>query len=130
MDETLKKIDAIRKRTKVTYEKAKQALENASGDVVAALVELEKQAKKREVLKVRGEDLLRMLANIIRRGNASRIIVRKGDRIVADIPVTVGVVATVLAPWLMLFGTTALLMSTWTLEIERPDEADIENNEV
>jgi len=121
VDETLEKIDAIRKRTKVTYERAKQALENASGDVVAALVELEKQAKERQIFKVRGEDVLRTLASIIRRGNASRIIVRKGEQVVADIPVTVGMVATILAPWLVLFSTAALLMSTWTLEIERPD---------
>lgn len=122
MDETLAKIDAIRKRTNVTYERAREALEKAGGDVVSALTEIEKSSRKKEVMRVRGEDLLRTVAAIIRRGNASRIVIKKGDSVVMDIPVTIGVVATILAPWLTLLGTTALLVSTWTLEIERPED--------
>ncbi len=123
MDE-LYKIDEIRKRTNVTYERAKEALENASGDVVEAIVEIERSMADREIIKVKGPDLVRTVSSIIRRGNASRIIVRSDDYVVADIPVTIGVVATVLAPWLALLGTMALLVSTWTVEIERPVEDD------
>ncbi len=120
MDDTLYKIDEIRKRTRVTYEKAKEALDEASGDVVEALVKLEQTSAKREIIQVRGPDLIRSISEIIRRGNASRIIVKRGDYVVADIPVTIGVVATVLAPWMALLSTMALLVSTWTVEIERP----------
>jgi len=119
-DDMLYKIDEIRKRTGATYEAAKLALERASGDVVEALVELEKSSPRREVIKVKGPDLVRTVSDIIRRGNASRIIVRSGDYVVADIPVTIGVVATVLAPWLAVLGSVALMLSTWTVEIERP----------
>jgi len=120
VDDTLYKIDEIRKRTRVTYEKAKEALDEASGDVVEALVKLEQTSAKREIIQVRGPDLIRSISEIIRRGNASRIIVKRGDYVVADIPVTIGVVATVLAPWLAILSTMALLVSTWTVEIERP----------
>ncbi|HHY11770.1 MAG TPA: DUF4342 domain-containing protein [Firmicutes bacterium] len=120
MDDMLYKIDEIRKRTNVTYETAKLALERASGDVVEALVELERASANREIIKVKGPDLVRAVSSIIRRGNASRIIVRSGDYVVADIPVTIGVAAAVLAPWLALLSSVALLMSTWTVEIERP----------
>ncbi|MGI6164077.1 MAG: DUF4342 domain-containing protein [Bacillota bacterium] len=120
MDDTLYKIDEIRKRTRVTYEKAKEALDEASGDVVGALVKLEQASAKREIIQVRGPDLIRSISDMIRRGNASRIIVKKGDYVVADIPVTIGVVGTVLAPWMALLSAMALLVSTWTLEIERP----------
>lgn len=116
----LYKIDEIRKRTGLTYAEAKQALEKASGDVVEALVGLEKEASEREIIKVKGPDLVRSVSDLIRRGNVSRIIVRSGDFVVLDIPVTIGVVATVLAPSLALLGSLALLMSTWTVEIERP----------
>jgi hypothetical protein len=119
-DDMLYKIDEIRKRTNATYEAAKLALEKASGDVVQALVELEKSSARREIIKVKGPDLVRTVSAIIRRGNASRIIVRSGDYVVADIPVTIGVVATVLAPWLAVLSSVALLLSTWTVEIERP----------
>ena len=104
----------------MTYEEAKEALDEASGDVVEALVKLEQSSVKREIIQVRGPDLIRSISDIIRRGNASRIIVKKGDYVVADIPVTIGVVATVLAPWLAILSTMALLVSTWTVEIERP----------
>ncbi len=120
MDDMLYKIDEIRKRSNVTYETAKLALERASGDVVEALVELERASANREIIKVKGPDLVRAVSSIIRRGNASRIIVRSGDYVVADIPVTIGVAAAVLAPWLALLSSVALLMSTWTVEIERP----------
>lgn len=120
VDDTLHKVDEIRRRTRVTYEEAKEALDEASGDVVEALVKLEQSSVKREIIQVRGPDLIRSISDIIRRGNASRIIVKKGDYVVADIPVTIGVVATVLAPWLAILSTMALLVSTWTVEIERP----------
>jgi hypothetical protein len=119
-DDMLYKIDEIRKRTNATYEAARLALERASGDVVEALVELEKTSAQREIIKVKGPDLVRTVSDLIRRGNASRIIVRSGDHVVADIPVTIGVVATVFAPWLALLSSVALLLSTWTVEIERP----------
>jgi hypothetical protein len=69
---------------------------------------------------VKGEDLLRTLASLVRRGNASRIIVKSGDYVVVDIPVTLGVAGALLAPWVTLLGTLALLVSTWTVEVERP----------
>ncbi len=126
MDVTLEKIDAIRKRTHVTYRQAKEALECASGDLSEAVRDLRHQRGRTDVLKVRGEDLLHTLATIVRRGNASRIIVRSGNFVVADIPVTVGVAGAVLAPWITLFTTLALLVSTWTVEVERPSSPDRE----
>lgn len=119
MHEMLEKIDTIRKRTNVTYREAKEALERAGGDVVEALAQLEGKVEKCR-LEARGRDLVRVLTDIIERGNASRIIVRNGERIVADIPVTVGAAAVILAPWAVLLGTMALFVSSWTVEIVRP----------
>jgi hypothetical protein len=120
MDAKWEKIDAIRKKTHVTYRKAREALDRAAGDVRQAIRDLRQDAGRTDVLKVRGEDLLRTLATVIRRGNASRIIVRSGMTVVADMPVTAGVVSAILAPWFTLLATIALLVSTWTVEIERP----------
>lgn len=120
MDATFEKIDAIRKRTHATYRIAKEALEQAGGSVNAAVASILDGRSATEVLRVGGEDLLKVLATIVRRGNASRIIVKNGDFVVADIPVTVGVASAVMAPWLTLLATMALLVSSWTLEVERP----------
>ena len=118
-DDMLYKIDEIRKRTNATYEAAKLALEKASGDVVQALVELEKSSARRGSSKSKGPTWCAQCQRSYA-GNASRIIVRSGDYVVADIPVTIGVVAAVLAPWLAVLSSVALLLSTWTVEIERP----------
>lgn len=48
MDE-LTKIDLIRERLDVSYAKAHEALAKAGGDVVAALIELEQQARRKNV---------------------------------------------------------------------------------
>ncbi len=50
VDDTLHKVDEIRRRTRVTYEEAKEALDEASGDVVEALVKLEQSSVKREII--------------------------------------------------------------------------------
>lgn len=48
MDE-LTKIDLIRERLDVSYAEANEALEKAGGDVVAALIELERELKRKNV---------------------------------------------------------------------------------
>ena len=120
MEETLEKIDAIRKRTHATYRQAREALETCHGDVSSAARSLRHPRHNTEVLAVAGEDLLRTLAAVIRKGNASRIIVKSGNSVVVDIPVTLGVAGALLAPWVTLFATLGLLVSTWTVEVERP----------
>lgn len=63
---------------------------------------------------------LRALAAAVRRGNASRIVVKSETEIVADVPVTVGVLSAITAPWLTLLAIVPLLASTWTVEVRRP----------
>ena len=46
---TLEKVDAIRERINVSYEKAKEALEIAEGDVLEALIYLEKDKKLADI---------------------------------------------------------------------------------
>ncbi len=68
------------------------------------------------------ENLLRVLASLIRRGNASHIIIRNGDQVMVDVPVTVGFIGAALAPWFAFFGGMVFLASTLSLEIQRPPE--------
>ena len=105
------KMDGCGKRRRFGC-RAKEAVSEAAEEVRAAV--------ESRVVKVRGEDLLRVLAALMRRGNASRIVVRSGTTVIADIPVTAGIISAVLAPWVTLAATVALLASTWTVEIERP----------
>ncbi len=108
MDDWAKKIDVIRKRTGATYKKAAAILDKADGDLEKA------------VCCLKDKDLFPTLARIVKRGNASRIIVRDDEKVVLNVPVTAGFIGAVMAPGLAFLGGMALLASSMTLEVERP----------
>ena len=78
-----------------------------------------------ESIKVESGQLLDRVRHIIREGNVRRIRVRQNGDIVAEFPLTVGVVGTVFAPVLAAIGAIAALLSECSIEIERivPREA-------
>jgi hypothetical protein len=72
-----------------------------------------------ESIKVEGGQLLDKVKQIIHEGNVRRIRIKQGDRVVAEFPLTVGVVGTVLAPTLAAVGALAALLTDCTIEVER-----------
>jgi hypothetical protein len=72
-----------------------------------------------ESIKVESGQLLDRVRHIIREGNVRRIRVRQNGEIVAEFPLTVGVVGTVFAPALAAIGAIAALLSECSIEIER-----------
>ncbi|MCR4397869.1 MAG: DUF4342 domain-containing protein [Firmicutes bacterium] len=122
MDVTLEKIDQVRSRLGVSYKEARQALEQAGGDVVQALVILEERGKSpvwTERVQVRGSELLDKIKQLLHEGNITRIVVKQGENVVAEIPVTVGAVGAVVAPYLAAIGIVAALATRCTIEFER-----------
>jgi hypothetical protein len=76
-----------------------------------------------ETFKVKGDDLLRFVKQIIHEGNVRRVVIKQGPRTVVEFPVTVGVVAAVAAPVLAAVGAVAALLSECTIEVEREARA-------
>ena len=72
-----------------------------------------------ESIKVEGGELLDRAKKIAHEGNVRRIVIKQGPRPVAEFPLTVGVVGTVLAPMLAAIGTLAALLTECTIEVER-----------
>jgi hypothetical protein len=72
-----------------------------------------------ETIKVEGGELLERVRDLIREGNVRRIIIRQGDRSVAEFPLTVGVVGTVAAPILAAVGALAALLTNCSIEVQR-----------
>ena len=80
-----------------------------------------------ESVKIEGGQLLDHVRHIIREGNVRRIRVRQNGSVVAEFPLTVGVVGTVFAPVLAAIGALAALLTECSIEIERvvpPQTAD------
>ena len=77
----------------------------------------------KEEIKVKAEELLETIKKLIKEGNVRRIIIKDDkDKIFLDIPITVGVVGVVLAPFLAAIGTLAVLAVDLKIEIIRDED--------
>jgi len=72
--------------------------------------------------KVKGEELLQKIKQLIHEGNVSRIIIKddKGQTYL-EIPVTIGVVGAIFAPVLAAVGALAALVANFTIEVVRKE---------
>jgi hypothetical protein len=70
-----------------------------------------------------GDTLLGKIKEVIRAGNIRRIVIKNDEgRVLIDIPLTVGVVGTLLAPQLAAIGAIAALVLRGTIVIEKESE--------
>ena len=82
------------------------------------VAETREQTRKQRV-RVRGEELLAKVRELIHEGNARRIIVIGDDgTTLLEIPLTAGIVGTVMAPALVAVGAIAALATNYTLLID------------
>jgi phage-related minor tail protein len=73
--------------------------------------------------KVKGEDLLAKIKELIHQGNISRIIIKNEEgKVYLEIPVTVGVIGALLLPVLAAIGALAALAANFTIEVVRREE--------
>lgn len=122
---TLEKIDIVRERTGVTYTEAKEALEATQGNVVDALIYIEKNTKNvKDQLYTSKDEFVEWLKEIIRKGNVTRIRIKKDEKVLVDIPVNAGVATGVilmaLPPLLAIIFVTAVVAKV-TVEITKED---------
>ncbi len=75
--------------------------------------------------KINGKDLLAKIEELIKEGNARRIIIKdENGRTYIEIPVTLGVIGVVLAPILAAVAAIAALVSNFTVEVIRLEDQD------
>jgi len=72
-----------------------------------------------ETIKLQGSELLEKVKQIIHEGNIRRVVIKQGDRVVAEFPLTAGVVGTLLAPVLAAIGALVALLKDCSIEVER-----------
>ncbi|NLW08158.1 MAG: DUF4342 domain-containing protein [Clostridia bacterium] len=125
----LEKIDELRKRLNLSYREAREALQQANGDLLEALIQKETANKKdvQSELEKWSSTLVEKVRTILHQGNVTRIKIKKEGKTVAELPATVGalgIVGVLLSAELAILagiGTVAALFNRYTLEIERPD---------
>ncbi len=75
---------------------------------------------KTEEFKVSGEDIMKKIKELINEGNIRKITIKnKDDKIIAEFPLTIGVIGTVVLPVLAAIGTIVALVTECTISVEK-----------
>jgi hypothetical protein len=75
-----------------------------------------------EEFRVDGEELLGKIKNLVKEGNIRRIIIKnKEDKVVFEIPLTLGVVGALIAPQLAAVGAIAALLTEAKVVVEKSE---------
>lgn len=132
MDVSLEKIELVKDRTGVSYKEAKEALEQAEGNVVDAIIYIEESINTKNKNKFVNEknEVIEKLKEFVNKGNVSKIIFKKDDEIILNIPVNAGVIGFALAPWAAIAGTAAALVSKCKIEIVKDDGEVVDFSEI
>ena len=81
-----------------------------------------------ETFQVTGENLIAKIRELIKEGNVRKIIIKdKAGKVIAEFPLTIGVVGAVIAPVLAALGAIAALVTECSITVEREsDEKSLE----
>ena len=132
MEVTLEKIELVKDRTGVSYKDAKDALEAADGSVVDAIIAIEDSidnAEKKSLGEQSGA-VLDKVKELIKKGNVSKIVVKKTDGdVIMNLPVNAGIVAALVAPWGVLAGVLSTFAFKCVVEVVKTDGTIVEVSE-
>jgi hypothetical protein len=82
--------------------------------------EQETQPGQEDEFTVRGEDLVRKVKELIEEGNVRRIIIRnKEGKTIVELPLTMSIIGTVIAPALAAVGAIAALVTECSIVVVR-----------
>lgn len=124
MEITLEKIELVKDRTGVTYAEAKQALEEADGSVVDAIIAIEETinaGQKGRGFGKKGEDLFNRIKELVKKGNVSRVQVKRNGELVLNVPVNAGLVGVVIAPIASIVAVVAAFGFKCVIEVIKTD---------
>ena len=131
MEITLEKIELVKDRTGVSYKEAKEALEFAGGNVVDAIIYIEENIDNDYTggdKKVVGR-IVDTVKEAVRKGNVTKIRIFHGEDLILNLPVTFGVVGTVLFPWGAVASAVAAALTKCRIELVKEDGTVIDVSE-
>ena len=78
----------------------------------------------REKIEGTTDQILTQIGKLIDEGNIRRVVVKQRGRVVAEFPLTVGVVGTVLAPLAAAIGALTAVLAECSIEVEKTAPPD------
>ena len=111
--------DIANEAEEVTGEEIAEEFEAVAEDVTK---EAEAEA---EDIKSEANDIAAKIKALVKDGNVTFIRIRKDDTVILNLPVTVGIIGTVIglaaAPWIVIIATLTTLGLKCTVEVEKKD---------
>jgi hypothetical protein len=77
----------------------------------------------REKLDGTTDQILAQIRRLLDEGNIRKVVVKQRGRVVAEFPLTVGVVGTVIAPVAAAIGALTAVLAECTIEVEKAEAA-------
>jgi hypothetical protein len=78
---------------------------------------------KTEEFKIDGDQLVTKIKDLIKQGNIRRVIIKNEEgRTMIELPLTLGVVGSIVAPQLAALGAIAVLIGHGTLVVEKVED--------
>lgn len=123
MEITLEKIELVKDRTGVSYKEAKEALEAADGSVVDAIIAIEETINVKSGSKASdfADETVEKIKELVKKGNVTKISVKKDDETIVNIPLNVGLVGTLVAPWGVIAAAVAAFGFKCQIELTKDD---------
>lgn len=106
---TLEQIDLIMQRANVSYAEAKEALEQCNGDVVEALLYLEK-AERIQPQNQSTASSTDKVTSVVNKLNATKFIMKKKERTYVNVPLSVALIAIILCFHVSIIGIVIALI--------------------
>lgn len=133
---TIEKIDLVKSRIpQATYLEVKKALTQSSGDVLEAIIILEEEMKdcgvskkaKKAMDNVMAKDcdfkeIGEQLKELLKRSNVIRIIIEKNNKIIINLPLTIGVLGAAWSPLCALIGLSTAIITKYKIKIQNEED--------
>jgi len=79
----------------------------------------------KDEVKEGAEEIVEKIKALVKEGNVTRIRIRKDDNVILNLPMTVGVLGTVMgvvaAPWAVIIATITTIGLNCNIEVEKKD---------
>ena len=128
MEITLEKIELVKDRTGVSYKEAKEALEAAEGSVVDAIIAIEETINLKSSNKATdfADETVEKIKELVKKGNVTKISVKRDDETIINVPLNVGLVGTLVAPWGVIAAAIAAFGFKCQIELTTDDGSVID----
>lgn len=126
---TLEKIELVKDRTGVSYKEAKEALEASDGSVVDAIIAIEERIDGTAETKCGVDGVIDKIKEAVKKGNVTKLTISKNGETVINLPISIGIIGTVLFPWAGVAAAITALGTKCEIRLTKDDGSVIDISE-